>query len=193
MIPVFMPPPIAPLPQRLAIMHVDGSSDVEISSWLDLTLNFLRTRHRDLVLVEREDLKAVLDEMGVQYGGHVDDETSIHIGRLVGPGNLLIYRMIVPEDCRCRRRSNSASSDRKRYHDAVAHGLAAFTAALGDNPLGVVPDHGWSEEGIKVLDILHGGLGFRAELKPGNQIVESYGRTTVRWQGLNVMRMRRSF
>jgi len=217
-IPVFMPPPIVPLPQRLAIMPVDGSSDFEISSWLDLTLNFLRTRHRDLVLVEREDLKAVLNEMGIQYGGHVDDETSIHIGRLVGADSLLIYRMIVPEDMPLSaafelrlfkvesgttlfrqmvsasqvspvpvvtRTQRSAKPDslarRPLLQDAAAYGLAALTAAFGDNPLGLVPDHSWSGEGIKVLDVLQGGPGFRAGLKSGDQIVESDDRPVGSW------------
>ena len=176
-IPVFMPPPIVPLPQRLAIIPGDGLSDVEISSWLDLTLNFLRTRHPDLVLVEREELKTVLNEMGIQYGGQVDDETSIHIGRLVGADSLLIYRMIVPEDMSLSaafelrlfkvesgttlfRQTVSASqvssvpvvtgaqrsakpdspARRPLLQEAAAYGLAAFTAAFGDNPLGLVPD-----------------------------------------------------
>lgn len=217
-IPVFMPPPIVPLPQRLAIIPVDGSSDFEISSWLDLTLNFLRTRHRDLVLVEREDLTAVLNEMGIQYGGHVDDETSIHIGRLVGADSLLIYRMIVPEDMPLSaafelrlfkvesgttlfrqtvsasqissvpvvtRAQRSAKPDslarRPLLQEAAAYGLAAFTAAFGDNPLGLVPDHGWSGEGVKVLDVLQGGPGFRAGLKPGDQIMESDDRPVGSW------------
>jgi len=217
-IPVFMPPPIVPLPQRLAIMPVDGTSDVEISSWLDLTLNFLRTRHRDLVLVEREDLKAVLKEMGIQYGGHVDDETSIHIGRLVGADSLLIYRMIVPEDMPLSaafelrlfkvesgttlfrqtvsasqvssvpvvtgaRRSAKPDSLARRplLQEAAAYGLAALTAAFGDNPLGLVPDHSWSGEGIHVLDVLQGGPGFRAGIKSGDQIVESDDRPVGSW------------
>ncbi|BFU93187.1 MAG: hypothetical protein NTAFB01_43740 [Nitrospira sp.] len=217
-IPVFMPPPIVPLPQRLAIIPVDGSADVEISSWLDLTLNFLRTRHPDLVLVEREELKAVLNEMGIQYGGQVDDETSIHIGRLVGADSLLIYRMIVPEDMPLSaafelrlfkvesgttlfRQTVSASqvspvsvvtgaqrsakpdslARRPLLQEAAAYGLAAFTAAFGDNPLGLVPDHGWSGEGVKVLDVLHGGPGFRAGLKSGDQIMESDNRPVGSW------------
>ncbi|MDF0651503.1 MAG: hypothetical protein P0121_08555 [Nitrospira sp.] len=217
-IPVFMPPPIVPLPQRLAIMPIDGSSDVEISSWLDLTLNFLRTRHPDLVLVEREDLKAVLKEMGIQYGGHVDDETSIHIGRLVGADSLLIYRMIQPEGmplsaafelrlfrvesgttlfrqmisgsqmspvpvaARTQRPAKPESlASHLLLQEAAAYGLAALTAAFGDNPLGVVPDYTWPGEGIKVLDVLQGGPGFRAGIKSGDQIIESDDRPVGSW------------
>ena len=97
-VPVFMPPLIAPLPQRLAIVPVDASVDNEVNSWLDLTLNFLRTRHRELVLVEREDLRTVLNEVGIQYGGQVDDDTTIRVGKLVGADSLLIYRLVLPEE-----------------------------------------------------------------------------------------------
>lgn len=97
-VPVFMPPPIIPLPQRIAIVPIAGSLDNAVNSWLDLTLNFLRTRHRELVLVEREDLRTVLNEVGIQYGGQVDDDTTIRVGKLVGADSLLTYRMILPED-----------------------------------------------------------------------------------------------
>ncbi len=96
--PLFMPPRIAPLPQRLAVVPVNGAVDSEINSWLDFTLNFLRTRHRDLLLVEREELRRLFEELGMHYGGHVDDDTAISLGRLVGADSLLIYRLIVPED-----------------------------------------------------------------------------------------------
>jgi hypothetical protein len=97
-VPVFMPPPVSPLPQRLAIVPGSGAGDEEVTSWLDLTLNFLRTRHRELVLVEREDLRAVLDEVGIQYGGRVDEDTTIRVGNLVGADSLLTYRLVVSED-----------------------------------------------------------------------------------------------
>jgi len=92
-IPVFMPPTITPLPQRLALLSVAGSTDDRVISWFDLTLNFLRTRHRELVLVEREDLRTVLDEVGIQYTGRVDENTTIRVGRLVGADSLLTYRL----------------------------------------------------------------------------------------------------
>jgi hypothetical protein len=92
-IPVFMPPTISPLPQRLAVLPVAGTTDDRVISWLDLTLNFLRTRHRKLVLVEREDLRRVLDEVGIQYTGRVDEETTIRVGKLAGADSLLTYRL----------------------------------------------------------------------------------------------------
>ncbi|HEU4686619.1 MAG TPA: PDZ domain-containing protein [Nitrospira sp.] len=97
-VPVFMPPPIAPRPQRLAVVPISSIADNEVNSWLDLTLNFLRTRHPDLILVEREDLRTVVQEVAMQYGGRVDDETTIRAGRLVGADSLLLYRLIVPEE-----------------------------------------------------------------------------------------------
>ena len=92
-IPVFMPPLISPLPQRVAVLPVAGTTDDRVISWLDLTLNFLRTRHRELVLVEREDLRAVLDEVGIQYTGRIDEDTTIRVGKLVGADSLLTYRL----------------------------------------------------------------------------------------------------
>lgn len=217
-IPVFMPPRIAPLPQRLAIVPVNGFIDNEVNSWLDLTLNFLRNRHRELVLVEREDLRTVLNEVGVQYGGQVNDDTTIRVGRLVGADSLLIYRLALSEDSPASaafelrlfkietgttvfRQMTSANqhslesvvTTMQRYtepgplvrrlvlEEAAAYGLAALTAAFGDNPLGVVSDYSWSGEGIKVIDVLQGGPGFRAGLKPGDHILECNGRPLGSW------------
>ena len=92
-IPVFMPPTISPLPQRLAVLPIAGTTDDRVISWFDLTLNFLRTRHRELILVEREDLRTVLDEVGIQYTGRVDEDTTIRVGQLVGADSLLTYRL----------------------------------------------------------------------------------------------------
>jgi PDZ domain-containing protein len=99
-IPVFMPPPIGPLPERLAIVPGDTCNDNGVKSWLDLTLNFLRTRHRQLMLVEREELVSILKEIGFQYTGQLDEETSIRLGRLTGADSLLIYRCIIEETSR---------------------------------------------------------------------------------------------
>lgn len=195
--PVFMPPPIAPLPQRLAIVPVTGYVDDEVASWLDLTLNFLRTRHRDLVLVEREKLQTVLNEVAIQYAGEVDDDTTIRVGKLVGADSLLTYRLVVPKGSwltsayfelrllkvesgttvfRQMASANQTSSEtvaaksqpnksealarRLLLEEAAAYGLAALTAAFGDNPLGVVSDYTWSREGIKLIDVLQGGPAF---------------------------------
>jgi hypothetical protein len=97
-IPVFMPHPVSPPSQRLAVFPLPGGSDDRVTSWLDLTLNFLRSRHPHLVLVEREDLWQILKEVGIQYSGRVDDETAIRVGKLTGADTLLAYRLAVTGD-----------------------------------------------------------------------------------------------
>jgi hypothetical protein len=205
-----MPPSIWPLPERLAIVPGDVSIDNGVNAWLDLTLNFLRSRHPQLVLVEREDLRTVLDEIGFQYTGQLDDETTIRLGRLTGADSLLIYRSILQETgpqsgafelrllkvesgTTVFRQMTSASHSpllaatqpvgfsmkpgvREQHlvlEQAAAYGLAALTAAFGDNPLGLVYDYTWMGEGIKVIDVLQGGPGFRAGLRPGDEILQS--------------------
>jgi hypothetical protein len=209
-VPVFMPPPMSPLPQRLAIVPGEVTVDNGVNAWLDLTLNFLRTRHPELVLVEREDLRTILDEIGFQYTGHLDEETTIRLGRLTGADSLLIYRCIVQETIQgsaafelrllkvesgttvFRQMTSATSSplvgatqrvglfrkpDAGQQHlaleQAAAYGLAAFTAAFGDNPLGVVYDYRWTGNGIKLIDVLQGGPGSRAGLLPGDEILQS--------------------
>lgn len=217
-IPVFMPPPIAPLPQRLAVVPVTGSADNEVTSWVDLTLNFLRTRHRELILVEREDLREVLNEVGIQYAEQADDTTTIRLGKLVGADSLLTYRLTVPEDNLFmsasfelrifavesgttlfrqtasvnQTPSETGTASQRLYtsqplarrlvlEEAAAYGLAALTAAFGDNPLGVVSNYAWTGEGLKLIDVLQGGPAFRAGLKPGDQILESNGQSLRGW------------
>lgn len=217
-IPVFMPPLISPLPKRLAILPVAGTTDNRIISWLDLTLNFLRTRHRELVLVEREDLRTVLDEVGMQYTARVDEDTTIRVGKLVGADSLLTYRLAIPDDRwpvsasfevrllkvesgttvfrQIASSTNSlamAETAAGRLHEsplvalrlvvdeAAAYGLAALTAAFGDNPLGVVVDYSWPGEGVKLLGLLQGGPAFKAGLKPGDQILALNGQPLVNW------------
>lgn len=96
-VPVFMPPLLSSAIQRLAVIPLDGPADDRVTSWLDLTLNFLRSRHPQLVLVEREALQAITQEVGIQYTGRVDDDTTVRIGKLVGADSLLTYRLTVPE------------------------------------------------------------------------------------------------
>jgi hypothetical protein len=208
-IPVFMPPPIVPLPERLAIVPGDNFFDNGVKSWLDLTLNFLRTRHPQLVLVEREDLRTILDEIGFQYTGHLDEETTIRLGRLTGADSLLVYRCILEDtsprsvafELRLLKVESgttvfrqivsathsplvaaaepvelSAKSDLRHRHlvleHTAAYGLAALTAAFGDNPLGLVYDYTWTGKGIKVIDVLQGGSGFRAGVRRGDEILQ---------------------
>ena len=217
-VPVFMPPPIMPLPERLAIVPGDTSLDNGVKAWLDLTLNFLRTRHPQLILVEREDLRTILDEIGFQYTGHLDEETTIRLGRLTGADSLLIYRGILQEagprsvafELRLLKGESgitvfrqmvsathsplvaaaqpvelNGKSDSRRQHlvleQTASYGLAALTAAFGDNPLGLVYDYTWRGTGIKVIDVLQGGPAFRAGLRRGDEILQVNQDTIQSW------------
>ena len=187
-------------------------------SWLDLTLNFLRTRHPELVLVEREDLRTILAEIGFQYTGQLDEETTIRLGRLTGADSLLIYRCILPEtsqtsvafELRVLKVESGTTVFRQmvsttyrpsvaavqpvelyskaevgqhqlRLEQAAAYGLAALTAAFGDNPLGLVFDYSWTGKGIKVIGVLHGGPGFRAGLRRGDEILQMNQAAVGNW------------
>jgi PDZ domain-containing protein len=216
-IPVFMPPSIVPLPERLAIVPGDTPLDNGVKSWLDLTLNFLRTRHPQLVLVEREDLRSILDEIGFQYTGQLDEDTTIRLGRLTGADSLLIYRCILHEisprsaafelrllkvesGTTVFRQMVSAThaplvatepvgpyskSEARHQHlmleQTAAYGLAALTVAFGDNPLGLVYDYTWTGKGIKVIDVLQGGPGFRAGLRRGDEILQVNQESVRSW------------
>lgn len=159
--------------------------------------------------MEREDLRTVLNEVGIQYGGHVDDDTTIRVGKLLGADSLLIYRSVlskeVPNSAAFELRLFKVESGTTVFRQmasanqtfmataismaevhtsseiharhlileaAAVYGLAALTAAFGDNPLGVVSDYTWTGGGTKVIGVLQGGPGSRAGLKPGDQIIK---------------------
>ncbi len=217
-IPLFMPPSISAPIKRLAVLPLADIPDKRVSSWLDLTLNFLRSRHPELVLVEREDLRTVLDEVGMQYSGRVDDETTVRIGGLAGADSVLTYRLAVTETSvaisvyfelrllnvesgiTLFRQITTATTPRTwsgtpavdlyeagqfvhglAFEEAAAFGLAALTAAFGDNPLGIVLDQTWPGAGVKLLGLLHGGPGYLAALKPGDTILAVNGRPVRGW------------
>lgn len=89
--PVLMPPVISAPVRRLAVVPLSGETNPRVSSSLDLTLNFLRTRHPQMVIVEREQLNAVQDEAAKQYAGNMSDESVVRLGRLSGADTLLTY------------------------------------------------------------------------------------------------------
>jgi membrane-associated protease RseP (regulator of RpoE activity) len=156
--------------------------------------------------------------VGIQYGGQVDDDTTIRVGKLVGADSLLTYRLILPENnssvsaafelrlfnvesgttvFRQMTSANQLSFEgsaatvqlnkakpptrRPAIEEAAAYGLAALTAAFGDNPLGVVSDYTWTGEGIKLIDLLQGGPALRAGLKPDDQILKFNGQPVGSW------------
>lgn len=97
-IPVFMPPRISAPVHRLAVIPLAGSAEERLASWLDFTLGFLRSRHPQLTLVEREALRPVLEEIHRQYAGGFEDETAVGVGKLVGADSLLAYRLLFTTD-----------------------------------------------------------------------------------------------
>ena len=170
------------------------------------------------MLVEREDLRTVLNEVGMQYTGRVDEETTIRVGKLVGADSLLTYRLalsgtdgpmsasfelrllkvesgitvfrqiassthrhFVAEVDKGRLSESYPSARRLVVEEAAAYGLAALTAAFGDNPLGMVADYNWPGEGVKLLGLLQGGPAFLAGLKPGDQILALDGQPLGSW------------
>lgn len=217
-VPVFMPPQISPHPQRLAVVSLAESPDKQVASWLDLALTFLRTRHPRLVLVEREDLKAVLEEVGIQYSGRVDDEATVRVGKLSGADSLLAYRLTLTENealltasfelrllrvetgttlfrqittataaasgAKVVRTGSPGTSELVRrlvVEEAAAYGLAALTAAFGDNRLGIVPDQTWPDEGVKLLGLLQGSPAAREGFKAGDRILKVNGQRIQNW------------
>lgn len=91
--PVLIPPPISTPPHRLAVIPLSDTPHPKVFSLLDLTLNFLRSRHPHIVLVERETLGLALREVQVQYTGKVADESMVRVGKLAGADTLLTYRL----------------------------------------------------------------------------------------------------
>lgn len=218
-VPVFMPPRVVPLPVRLAILPMSGNADNRLASWLDFTLNFLRSRHPSLVFVEREDLQVIFDEMLDQYSGRVSEETAVRVGRLTGADSLLLYRLntpdtnwdvsasfelrmvsmetgttlfrqivtatasIPPRSGNTKEGNSSAKTLARQLavQQAAAYALASLAAAFGDNPLGIVPDHSWTDGGVKLIGLLEGGLAARAGLKPGDRIVAADGVSFGYW------------
>jgi membrane-associated protease RseP (regulator of RpoE activity) len=174
-----------------------------------------------LVLVEREDLQAVVDEIGIQYAGRVEDDTTVRVGKLTGADSLLTYRLMVNAtggqitasfelrllnvesginsfrqittatatpsmsgSSTAWRRDSNQLTQRLVAEEATAYGMAALAAAFGDNSLGIVPDHDWPREGLKVLGILQGSPAYRAGLKQGDRILGSNDRPLRNWTDL---------
>lgn len=135
-IPVFMPSLIAAPIYRLAVIPLAGSGEERLASWLDFTLGFLRSRHPQLTLVEREALRPVLEEIDRQYAGGFEDETVVGVGRLVGADSLLAYRLLLTTE-----RSGVVSSSLELRLLRVESGATLFrqitTATVLPLPSGV--------------------------------------------------------
>ncbi len=92
-IPVIMPIPVSPFPERLTIVAESTTYGHPFLAWLDVALNFIRKRHPDMVIMEREASQFISSEATSQYSGRFDEESTVRIGRLVGADTLLTYRL----------------------------------------------------------------------------------------------------
>ena len=92
-IPVGMPVPVSPFPERLAIVAESPTYYQPFIAWLDLALNFLRKRHPAMVIMERDANQFLTNEAVSQYSGRFDEESTIRVGRLLGADTLLTYRV----------------------------------------------------------------------------------------------------
>ena len=92
-IPVVMPVPVTPLPERLAVVAQSPTYDHPFLAWLDVALNFLRQRHSAMVIMERDASQFITNEVTSQYTGRFEEETIVRIGSLVGADTLLTYRL----------------------------------------------------------------------------------------------------
>ena len=98
-IPVVMPIPVSPFPNRVAVVAKSPTSGHPFLAWLDVALNFLRQRHPALVIMERDANQFISEEATSQYSGRFDEESTVRIGKLVGADTLLTYRLApLPEE-----------------------------------------------------------------------------------------------
>ena len=91
--PVLMPPQVPSSVQRLAVIPLSKTTDNEVSAYVDFAVNLIRQRQIKLVLVERDTIGKLLDEMTIQHSGQVDDELSVRLGKMVGATTLLTYNV----------------------------------------------------------------------------------------------------
>jgi hypothetical protein len=89
-----MPRLVSPFPTRLAVVPPPETIDSSFESWLDVALNFLQNRHPEIVIIERDALPPITEEVVMQHSGRVHGETAAHIGKLVGADTLLSYEVI---------------------------------------------------------------------------------------------------
>jgi PDZ domain-containing protein len=91
--PVLMPQTITSYPQRLAVILPQGPTASFVSSGLDLTLAYLRTFHPSMMIVERDGLEPVTQELVLQHTGKMRDDTMARLGGWRGADALLIVRI----------------------------------------------------------------------------------------------------
>ncbi|MGH7774267.1 MAG: PDZ domain-containing protein [Candidatus Binatia bacterium] len=92
-VPIVMPMDLSPPPKRLGIVPLSDTFGSDFASWLDIALNVLHKRHPDLVIIEKDALRSIVDEVVAQHSGRYNEETTVRIGRMIGADSLLTYRI----------------------------------------------------------------------------------------------------
>jgi hypothetical protein len=100
--PVLMPPIISNNIKRIAVLSPSDNFGTAVSAQLDYTLGVIRAMRPELVLVDRDSIEKVTQELNFQYGGRVDEETSTRIGKMVGADTLLLYRILPLDKTRAK-------------------------------------------------------------------------------------------
>jgi hypothetical protein len=86
--------------ERLAILYPEPSDRRFMNAYLRLEGGTfqLKELRPSLKVVERFDLRRLLDEQRFQFSGAVSDETAIHVGRLLGVDSVALYRVEGPSN-----------------------------------------------------------------------------------------------
>ena len=101
------------LPRGTTVVMVDVQSDSEdLSDYVIDEMNFKLSRIGSLKPVERRQLDAVRQELGLNISGEVDDESSLSIGRLLGSQYLIMgsVQNVARREYRVRFRTVSAET-----------------------------------------------------------------------------------
>ena len=91
--PVVMPVTITPLPDRITVIGQTENYGHPFKAWLDVALNFLRSRNPSMVIMERDADTFITSETTRQLSGRFDEESTVKIGEQVGADTLLTYRL----------------------------------------------------------------------------------------------------
>jgi hypothetical protein len=85
-------PPIPVDVQRLAVVHPPSRNRDYLEAYhrLEGAVFNLKTYRSSLRILDRVNLPALITELRFQSGGAVDDDTALHVGRLLGADSILL-------------------------------------------------------------------------------------------------------
>jgi TolB-like protein len=90
----FLPTNLFATTQSVAVMHFENTMKDSTLDWLSVGIPETITNDllaiKGLALVERVQLRKVMDEQALQLTGAVDDKTAIKVGKLIGANVLVI-------------------------------------------------------------------------------------------------------